>query len=180
MSKPSHKDADRVGILTDTHDNLWALAAIVKKFAEADVGLVIHCGDYVAPFTAKAFAELDAGFVGVFGNNDGERIGLKKAFSGYGDIHVGPYPVRVGGRRLLVMHEPAALDAIAMSGEFDAVLYGHTHKPELREVPHADGGGTSLILNVGEGSGWVTGTAQGAVLHVGEMRVEQFEVPVHP
>ena len=70
----------KVGLLADSHDNLPALAKAVGLFNDAETALVIHAGDYVAPFTARAFQELRSDFVGVFGNNDGERFGLLKAF----------------------------------------------------------------------------------------------------
>ncbi|KKM79784.1 hypothetical protein LCGC14_1346400, partial [marine sediment metagenome] len=44
--------------------------------------MLIHCGDYVAPFVKRWFDKLDdsikKNFYGVFGNNDGERLFLKK------------------------------------------------------------------------------------------------------
>ena len=172
--------ASLLGILSDTHDNKWALEGILARFREAGVGMVIHAGDFVAPFNARHFSALPCEFVGIFGNNDGERVGLTKAFAKFGPLHVGPHPITVGKRRLLVMHEPAALDALARSGEYDAVLYGHTHALDLRTVPHAQGNGASLIINPGEGCGWLHDRATAVLLDLDTMRHEVIEVPIHP
>jgi len=170
----------RVGILSDTHDNKWALQAILGRFREEGVEMVVHAGDYVAPFNAKHFSVLTCPFVGVFGNNDGERVGLTKAFAKVGSIHVGPHPVSIGNRRLLVMHEPAALDALARSGEYDALIYGHTHALDLRAVPRAQGDGTTLIINPGEGCGWLHDRATAVLLDLDSMTYDLIEVPTHP
>lgn len=173
-------NADMVGILSDTHDNIWALTAILRRFQEAGVSYVIHAGDFIAPFNAKYFADMDAEFLGVFGNNDGEKIGLTKAFSLVGDLHSGPHPLRIGGKRFLVMHEPGAVDSIAKSGDYDCVVYGHTHEVDIRTIPRASGDGETLVVNPGEGSGWVTGKATAVVIDLGTMSPETIEVPTHP
>ena len=171
---------ERIGILSDTHDNQWALEAILDRFREAGVAHVIHAGDFVAPFSAKYFAEWSGSFLGIFGNNDGERIGLAKQFADIGPLHVGPHPIRVLGRRFLVMHEPAALDAIGHSGDFDAVIYGHTHVVDIREVPNATGNGSTLIINPGEAGGWLHGKATAVILHPETMEYALVEVPRYP
>lgn len=170
----------RIGILSDTHDNKWAIQAISERFEAAAVEHVIHGGDYVSPFNAKHLSAWSGRFDGVFGNNDGERIGLSKFFSDIGPIHVGPHPVRLGGRRLLVMHEPAALGALGRSGDFDAVVYGHTHAVDLRTVPHASGTGETLIVNPGEGGGWVHDRATAVILDLETMSYELLDVPTYP
>ena len=39
-----------VGLISDTHDNLPMVEKAVKRLNEEKVGLVLHAGDYVAPF----------------------------------------------------------------------------------------------------------------------------------
>ena len=170
----------RIGILSDTHDNKWALANILGRFREERVELVIHAGDYVAPFNAKHFAELGGEFVGIFGNNDGERVGLTKAFAKIGPIHVGPHPIAVGKRRLLVMHEPAALEALGQSGAYDAVIYGHTHNLDIRQMPHTSGLGKTVVLNPGEAGGWLHDRATAVLLDLETMACDLVEVPNRP
>ncbi|HDS74607.1 MAG TPA: metallophosphoesterase [Firmicutes bacterium] len=171
---------ESIGILSDTHDNRWALEAILSRFRGEGVTYVIHAGDFVAPFNAKYFSEWSGKFLGVFGNNDGERIGVAKQFADIGPLHVGPHLVRVFGRRFLVMHEPAALDALGRSGDFDAVIYGHTHVVDIREVPYVAGGGSTLIVNPGEAGGWLHGEATAVILNLDTMHSTLVKVPLYP
>lgn len=67
-----------IGLISDTHDCFPMLDKVVEKLNKENVGLVLHAGDYVAPFTVIKFRELKAKLIGVFGNNDGDRELLKK------------------------------------------------------------------------------------------------------
>jgi uncharacterized protein len=169
-----------IGILSDTHDNKWAIQAIADQFRSMGVKSVLHGGDYVAPFNAKYFSDWSGNFQGVFGNNDGERIGLVKQFNDIGPLHVGPHPIRIGDRRILIMHEPAALDAIGKSGDFDCVIYGHTHALDIRTVAHVAGGGETLIVNPGEACGWMHDRATAVVLNLESMEYELIKAPHYP
>jgi putative phosphoesterase len=60
----------RIGIVSDTHNNLKNVARIVELFNTARVDRVIHTGDITQ--ADSRFAGLDAP-PGVFGNNDQER-----------------------------------------------------------------------------------------------------------
>ena len=138
----------RVGILTDTHDNMPAIAKAVGIFNDAEVSHVLHAGDLVSPFVSIPLKNLNMDFTAVFGNNDGERIGLANVFRGR--IHRAPHPLEIGGKKILLMHEPDSLDALVASGRFDAIVYGHTHEPDIRE-------GKTLVINSGEACGWLKG-----------------------
>ena len=73
-----------VGLIADTHDRLPYIEKAVKRLNEENVELVLHAGDYVAPFTATKFKELKADLIGVYGNNDGDKQLLKKKFDEIG------------------------------------------------------------------------------------------------
>jgi uncharacterized protein len=47
-----------IGIISDSHDNLEAIRKAVEFFNNNDVKAVLHAGDLVSPFTARAFKEL--------------------------------------------------------------------------------------------------------------------------
>ena len=70
-----------VGLISDTHDRLPMVEKAVKRLNEEKVKLVLHAGDYVAPFVIPKFKDLKARLIGVFGNNDGDHELLKKGFS---------------------------------------------------------------------------------------------------
>jgi len=118
-----------IGILADTHDDMAAIKKAVEIFNAENVSRVIHAGDIVSPFTFEAFRELQCGMCGVFGNNDGDRLLLRQKSEGA--FSPQPLILTLHGRRTVVVHEPDLVDALADSGHFDLVVYGHTHRSDL-------------------------------------------------
>ena len=157
--------AHLVGLITDTHDNKHAIEKAVALFKARDVGLVLHGGDYIAPFNARWMADLGVPFVGVFGNNDGEKFGLRAFFETLGPIHRAPYVHEWEGKRVLMLHEPDEVDALARSGAYDVIFYGHTHEIDVRK-------GETLVVNPGEAGGWTTGRETVGILDLHAMAVE--------
>jgi putative phosphoesterase len=147
-----------VGILSDTHDHLTRVRAAVRLFNDAGCDLVIHAGDFVAPFAADELRNLRAPVKAVYGNCDGEKAGLARAFQGLGEIADGPLAFSHAGLRFAVVHFDASAETQAASGRFDVVVFGHTHRP-LVEI--RDG---VLLVNPGEASGWLRGKATVALL----------------
>lgn len=158
-----------VGIIADTHDNRRAIEKAVALFNRRGVGMVFHAGDVVSPFTVLDFSKLACGMVAVFGNNDGEKIGLQKTFSPLGTIAVGPQQCEYGGKRFVLMHEPACIEPLTAGRTVDVIIYGHTHEIDVRT-------GETLIINPGEGGGWLSGRATAAVLDLTTMKVEIEEI----
>jgi putative phosphoesterase len=159
----------KIGILADSHDNLPKIARAVEIFNAEGVGRVLHAGDFVSPITAGPFTGLNAPLVGVFGNNDGDRLYLTERFREIGTLHTGTYEWELGGVRGVLMHEPRSLDALIKSGHYDLIVYGHTHEIDVRE-------GKTLIVNPGECGGWLTGRATIAVLDLEEMDVRILDL----
>ncbi len=151
-----------VGIMSDSHDDRGNIHRAVEVFNDAGCSLVIHAGDFVAPFTVREFKRLACPFIGVFGNNDGERKGLTTLFSEIGSIEAAPREFGHGGRRFALMHEPFYLDDYAVRDDIDAVIYGHLHKIDIRP-------GHPLIINPGETCSWLTGRATVVLLDIGTM-----------
>jgi len=161
----------RIGILSDSHDHVDHLTRAVERLLAKKIDAWIHLGDFVAPFTAKPLRKLPEQRLLLFGNNDGERVGLTQAL---GAIAPGPTTVTWAGKRIFAMHEPYALQAAIDSAAYDLVLYGHTHAVDVRRH-----GGT-IVLNPGELCGWVGDTASFAVVDLPTLRVEVFNVDGDP
>ncbi len=153
----------KIGIISDSHDNLDKLRLAVKKLSEQKISYLIHLGDYVAPFTIPIIGELRVKCYGVLGNNDGEVLVLVKQFNKIGELRKGPFEVIIENKKFLLMHEPFC--EMMENFEYDVVLYGHTHKAETRK-------GKALVINPGECCGWLFGVASCAVLDLIEMRCE--------
>ncbi len=159
----------KVGILSDTHDRVPAVEALLARFAVAGAELVLHCGDYCAPFALGPFRRAGLPLLGVFGRNDGDRDGLRAAAGALpagGELVGSPHSLELGGRSLLLVHDLG--DALARSVEaHDVVAFGCSHRAEARQR------GASLLVNPGEACGWLLGEPQGAVLDLEALRVER-------
>ena len=64
----------KIGVLSDTHDQVEPIRKAVECFNEEQVAWIFHCGDWVSPFILHFFQELQAPLRGVFGNNDGDKF----------------------------------------------------------------------------------------------------------
>ncbi|MFB6150507.1 MAG: metallophosphoesterase [Haloarculaceae archaeon] len=130
----------KIGVIADTHDDSGVIEQAVSRFSAESVDVVIHCGDFVAPFSAEPF-DREFEFYAVRGNNDGEWA--------LGDV-VGDFGTYLGemgelsfdGAEVAVYHgtsEPI-VDALVDCGRYDYVFHGHTH-----EYVHEERGGTVRI-----------------------------------
>jgi len=151
-----------VGLVADTHDNLPMIEKAIKKLNEENVKLVLHAGDYIAPFVIPKLKELKAKVIGVFGNNDGDRALLKKRFAERENFEIrGNFALLVvDGLKIALLHgdEEDLLKAIIESQTFDVVVHGHSHKAEAYRK------GKTLIVNPGEVCGYLTGKSTIALL----------------
>jgi len=160
----------KVGVLSDTHDNLASIEGAARKFKEAGVERVLFAGDFCSPFAAAKMREFGVPILAVFGNNDGDKLLLKQRSADFCDLAEAPRELELAGRRVLLLHFPWLLDSLAKSGDFDLIVYGHTHEPEVRRV-----GGT-LILNPGECGGWLKGKKTIAIVDLERMEAELVEL----
>ncbi len=135
-----------IAILSDTHDNIWALAEAMPYLQNADA--VLHCGDLCSPFVV---ARLGEGLAGkpvhvIWGNNDGDQRMLTLAAQKAGNVHIhGPFAVlKLDELGVAMNHYPDIARGLAGSGRFDLVCYGHDHTAHSEQIA-----GT-LLLNPGE------------------------------
>jgi len=141
----------KIGIISDTHDNLPRIKKAVTFFNQEKVDLVLHAGDFVSPFTALEFKNLNCPLKGVFGNNDGDKLYLQEKFKVIGELYPVPYIVKINNKNVIMLHKEKLIDALAESQRYDVIIYGHTHRSDLRKI------GKTLIINPGECGGWLTG-----------------------
>lgn len=152
----------KLGIISDSHDNLPMIAQAVDLFNREKVDLVLHAGDFVSPFTAMPFRGLNAKLVGVFGNNDGDKPALIRRFADIGEIYEDYREFELAGRKIALMHQPKFLESLRAGALHDLIVYGHTHNADLREGP-------PLVINPGECGAWLTGAATVATVDLKTM-----------
>lgn len=147
----------KIGIMSDSHENMNMIAKAVKVFNERDVLLVLHAGDIISPITFKEFDKLNMEMYVVFGNNDGEHDFFKEKFKDIAKIYDRYGIIELAGKKILLYHIPDFLDSLAKSGDYDVIVYGHTHIIDIRKV---DG---TLIINPGETGTWLEGDRKSVV-----------------
>ena len=118
-----------VGVISDTHGLVRPEAIEALRDSE----LIVHAGDVGDPDVLERLRSIAPTFA-VRGNVDrgawAQRLPVR-------DV------VEVGALRLYVLHDLSELDLDPKTGEFAAVIYGHSHKP------HAEVRGGVLFLNPG-------------------------------
>ena len=157
----------KVGVVSDTHNNLKNCNKIVALLNEAEVDRVIHTGDITQAKTLAIFAGLNAPLWGVFGNNDiGERDSLTHAANQFGFEFIEP-PMTLHwlDKKLVVVHDPLELSGVNPE-DYDIILHGHTH----RQTIEYDGG--QLRFNPGECAGHMAGYNAIGVLNLQKLSVE--------
>ncbi len=150
-----------VGLLSDSHDNLPKIRRAVNVTNDLKVELVLHAGDYCAPFAAGAYDELKPRLVGVFGNNDAERAIIKQKFASLGhDIRGRFAEVKAGNLKIALTHgdDSELLTSLRNAGAYSVVVHGHDHEAKVTKQ------GNVLLVNPGEICGYLSGRHTLAVL----------------
>ena len=159
----------KIGIVSDTHDNIELAEKAVEFFQDQNCETVVHCGDMVAPFTAEIF---DSGFDfhTVRGNNDGEW-NLQEKVNEFGTFHGEVAELELDGEKIAVYHgtKEALAEGLVESGSYDYVFRGHTHEKKLEEV------GETVELN----PGGIRILDQTEKFHVATLETETGEIQFH-
>jgi len=117
-----------IGIISDTHENEEAIKKAVIVFKDKNVEFVVHCGDIISPPMLEYFEGLKMKFI--FGNNDGERIGLnsKAKELGFEEI-TDNKEFDYKNKKFCAYHgtNKEKLDNLIKSNKYEYVLTGHTH-----------------------------------------------------
>ncbi|PHQ45014.1 YfcE family phosphodiesterase [Halorubrum sp. C3] len=122
-----------IGIVSDTHDDLDAVEAAVSLFEREGVDAVVHCGDFVAPFSVTPF-DVEFDFHAVRGNNDGEWA-VESTVEAFGEYHGEAAALSFDGVEVAVTHGTSDIlvDALVDCGDYDYVFHGHTHAHGVEE-----------------------------------------------
>lgn len=166
----------RVAIISDSHDSLRNLRKFAELAKREGIDTIIHAGDIVSPFALRELRGFRV--FAVFGNNDGEKLLLSKVASELGAVLAEqPLFVSLNSREIAIVHGASSpestaklVEAFARSGLFSVVVYGHTHKLDVRRV------GETLVVNPGPLSGYLADKATYALVDLGTLEVEVVEI----
>lgn len=134
----------RIGIISDTHDDLYSLEAALEVLETEGVTRILHCGDVCGPEVVRALADFD---VWIAQGNMDRYFGLKQAVEetlGPGRLAWLQRPT-LDGYRLAMIHgdNDEVLGNLVTSGEHTYVLCGHTHRRRDQTV------GRTRVINPG-------------------------------
>jgi putative phosphoesterase len=162
-----------VGLISDTHDRLPLIDEAVKRLNEEEVELVLHAGDYVAPFVAAHFKPLKANLIGVFGNNDGDHVLLRKKFAEVGAEIRGRFAfVRADGLKIALLHgdETDLLRSLLELESHDVLVNGHSHVAKTYRK------GKTVVINPGEACGYLSGQPTISILYTDTLDVKTIQL----
>ncbi len=156
-----------IGLISDTHDRVPAVAELLNQMVERGVGMVLHAGDYCSPFALKPFQDANVALAGVFGRNDGDPEGLR-AFAAQGmglELFESPHSLTIGEHKILLVHDIGDVAARSVKAHH-VVVHGNEHQQSMKTR------GDTLIINPGEACGWIHGAPTAAVLDLDSKHVE--------
>lgn len=137
-----------VALMSDAHDELDHLHRAVQQALAADCKRLIFLGDLATPATLRFLrASWPHAMDLVPGNNDYPIASFLACARPWSNtiFHPTATDITLDNRRLYLTHVPnETLRIAAATGEFDALFFGHTHRPEHHAI------GTTLIANPGD------------------------------
>ena len=196
-------------VISDIHDNLKNLVHALEIARKHNVSKIFFCGDLVSPFVISVIKERlwnDVEFIGVWGNNEGDRdtILMKAQGLTYGKSIL----LKTFNRlRFLIVHgfedigtTEHVIKSLLKSNDYDIILYGHTHRAKvfalnktkgsieeydvLKELKRKDKVDlvfdtrrVSLAINSGELCGYLTGVSTIVIIDVeGEAMIHYIKL----
>jgi putative phosphoesterase len=157
----------KIGVMGDTHDRLPAVREFLKRFRDAEVTLVLHTGDYCAPFALDPFVAQYQPMIGVFGRNDGDMEGLRAVAQGGVGIELfeSPHSFRLGDHAVMLVHDITDVQPRSIAAH-EFVFHGSLHQQEMKTREE------TLIVNPGEACGWIHGSPTAAIVDLDARHVE--------
>ena len=136
-----------IAVMSDSHDNIWNLQKALVIVKKKGAGMIIHCGDFIAPFMLKELEEAGIPVHGVFGNNDGDQYLLTKfsltVFSNI-TLHGIIGQVDIDGFTIGFTHQGMVAEGLAAGDSYKMVCFGHSHEYLIEKI------GQTIYLNPGE------------------------------
>jgi uncharacterized protein len=142
----------KIGLISDTHDNIHNIQNAILSFSDKHTRFVIHAGDIVSPETVKAFDGMR--LIGVLGNNDLEVRELSSAFDKIGGELKGEFCVIDQDKLVFAVYhgtDSRRKESLIQCGKYDVVICGHTHRTQNKKF------GKTLVINPGTANGWFFG-----------------------
>lgn len=141
----------KIGVLSDTHNILPTIDRALDTFAQQNVRLIVHSGDWTSLSTLLHVRHeadrLGLPLRGVLGNNDQALIPYLSDRHATPEFEITEGTLRFSHGSLAFAiyhghHEPTRR-ALLADPAIDVLFFGHTHRPSIETV------GTKQIINPG-------------------------------
>jgi uncharacterized protein len=163
----------KIGILSDTHDNLSNLTYALETFRERGIDTVIHCGDLTGFELISQFSGFQ--LIYLVGNMDHVNGTIVKRVKKLGENNFAGlvFTGKLGGVSVAATHshiEGKVMDLVR-SGRYRWVFHGHTHhkRDEIIKGVH--------IVNPGALGGLARGPRSFCIVDLDAGDVEFVTVP---
>ena len=136
----------RIGVLSDTHNNIGNLLKALRLFKEEGITKLVHCGDMVNITTAQQIAGFDLIYVN--GNMDDSAEAVNDTLwmlNANNETPGAAYTGKLDGVAIAVTHGhlPGKLEQLLRSRRYTFLFTGHTHKQRDEKI------GKTRLINPG-------------------------------
>lgn len=136
----------QIAIISDSHDNVINLEKIITWLNEKKIFILIHTGDLCAPSLLKeTIGPKYKGKVHMILGNVGDPVILEQIAADFPNVkYYGQKgEVEIDKRKIAFVHTPQQAEELTQDGEYDLVIFGHTHLAEIKEL------NDNLVVNPG-------------------------------
>lgn len=160
----------KIGVVSDTHNNLKNIDKIISLFNEEKLSLVIHTGDIASAKSLERFSTLDCKLIGVYGNNDRYECGIKEIAEKNNFLFKEPPNLlALCQKNIAIFHEPDLIDNFLLQNQStNIVIHGHTHRYR-NEIKNG-----VLFFNPGESAGMRRGSNAIGILDVKNLETKRI------
>tara|TARA_B100002052_G_C15886379_1_gene601745 strand:+ start:1220 stop:1711 length:492 start_codon:yes stop_codon:yes gene_type:complete len=160
----------KIGVVSDTHNNLKNIETIIKLFNDEKVSLVIHTGDIANAKSLEKFSKLNCELIGVYGNNDRSELGITEvALRNNFNFQQPPRKLTLNRREIAIFHEPDHIEKFLLENKgINVILYGHTHRYENNIKNEV------LYFNPGESAGMQRGRNAVGILDLSILKAKRI------
>ena len=164
----------KIGIISDIHENFHNLILALQEMERQNVTQILCLGDLMNAGIAKLLIAQHIPTYLIWGNNDGEKVEITLASQRENSsltVAVNTYDfLEFDGRKIFISHYDDLAKPMALSGEFDAVFFGHNH---IQSSEIIDG---CHVVNPGEICAMKTKKATLAIYNTSINEVEIIEL----
>ncbi len=163
----------KILIMSDSHDNYDKMREAISVGNDAGCEILLHAGDFVSPPGIEFLKDFDGSVHIVWGNNEGEKVGILTQISKHDNItmHGDAMEQNFGGLDFYMNHYPDIVRNAALTGKYDVCIHGHDHIYNEEKISNK-----TILLNPGEIHGYKTGTHTAMIFDTETRGVERIDL----